>query len=280
MGIEDATRDLYGVPLAEFTARRTALAAEAKLAGDAELAGAIGALRKPVASAWLVNMLARHRAERVAEVVELGETLREAQDELDAPRLRALGRQRSTLVRQLAREAGALAAELGGAASAAAIEEVAQTLQAAMTDADAAALVQAGALVRPLTAASWGAGDGGADVIAFPSRAQRAARRGEPSEGAADARQELADATAALETAQADAERLRAEASAVAERRTTLRDEVEELTRQLREAKGELADADDEARRIRRDRDQAKRALSGAERALARAQARVDKLDG
>lgn len=284
MDLEHATRELYGATLAEFTARRAALAAEAKTAGDAELAKAVAGLRKPVAAAWLVNMLARHRADRVAELVALGEALRDAQDALDAPRLRDLGRQRSTLVRELAHEGGALARELGGAASAAVIEEVAQSLQAAMIDPDAAALVQAGALVRPLTAAGWGSGGEGADVIAFPTAAQRAVRRGENdlrgdasgSDSAIEAAQrELAEAEAALVAAHEEAERLRAEADAVAARRANLRAEVEELTRQLREAEGELSDAEGQARRIRRERDAAKRDMTAAERAVARGRARV-----
>ncbi|MCW4385709.1 transposase [Salinibacterium sp. SYSU T00001] len=297
MDIEDAAAEVYGAPLGDFTARRTALAAEAKSAGDKELARAIAGLRRPTTAAWVVNMLARHRAERVAEIVELGAQLRDAQDALDAPRLRELGRQRSALIREVTREAIALAEELGTAASATLSEEVAQSLQTAMTDPDAAALVASGTLVRPITAAGWGLDEGG-DVIAFPTAAQRAGRRAESKppkqapkkqgkrQDAARASQEaareatereFAEAEEALAAAREEAERLRADAETLAERRAALRDEVQELTRQLREAEGELADVEGEARGIRRSRDDAKRALTAAERAVARARTRVER---
>lgn len=181
MDIETAGAELYGVALAEFTARRAALQREAKKT-DPELAKTVGALRKPTTSAWVVNMLARHRAELVDEIAALGDELRDAQDALDAPRLRDLGKQRSALVRRGADEAVALAEELGTAASAAVREEVAQTLQTAMIDADAAALVASGTLVKPLTVAGWGLEEGG-DVIAFPTAAQRAGRKSKAAEG-------------------------------------------------------------------------------------------------
>src|SRR5690554_1432610 len=197
--IETAGAELYGVPLGEFTARRTALSREARASGDKELSTAIAGLRKPTTSAWVVNMLARHRAERVEEIAALGEELRDAQDALDAPRLRELGKQRSALVREVTREAVAVAAELGTEASAAVSEEVAQTLQTAMIDADAAALVSSGTLVKPLTAAGWGIEEGG-DVIAFPTAKQRAGRR------AADARAK-SGGSAGSKTASGDAAR-------------------------------------------------------------------------
>ncbi|QEE60206.1 hypothetical protein FVA74_00495 [Salinibacterium sp. dk2585] len=306
MDIETAGAELYGMPLGEFTARRTALSREAKASGDKELAKAIAGLRKPTTSAWVVNMLARHRADRVDEIAALGEELRDAQDALDAPRLRELGKQRSALVRQVTREAVAVAEGLGTEASAAVSGEVAQTLQTAMIDADAAALVASGTLVKPLTAAGWGIEEGG-DVIAFPTATQRAGRRAAvadapaksggsagskkarpdaPTRSSAQERKrgaerkqaelDLATAEAALAKARDEAEELRASAEAVSERRASLRDEVEELTRQLREAEGELADAEGEARGIRRSRDEAKRAVTAAERAVARARRRLD----
>lgn len=184
--IETARGELYGVPLAEFTGRRAALARAAKQEGGAELARTIGGLRKPTTSAWVVNMLARHRPELVDEVAALGDELRDAQDALDAPRLRDLGKQRSALVRRASDEAVALAQELGTAASAAVREEVAQTLHTAMIDADASALVASGTLVKPLSVAGWGLEEGG-DVIAFPTAVQRAGRGSARGEGRADA---------------------------------------------------------------------------------------------
>lgn len=290
--IETAGDELYGVRLGEFTARRTSLARDATKAGDPELAKTIAGLRKPTTSAWLVNMLARHRAALLAEVTALGEELRDAQDALDADRLRELGRQRSALLRQAADEAAALAKELGQPASAPVRDEVTATLQTAMTDADAAAAVSTGTLVRPLSAEGWGIEEGG-EVIAFPTATQRRALKQEAGLGKLDPRvaraprkearldkldqrKALEEAAAALADARREADGLRADADTLAQRRTRLRDEVQELARQLREAEAELADVEAEARGIRRSRDDAKRAVTAAERAVARARRRLE----
>ncbi|MBF0672329.1 MAG: hypothetical protein IR160_07075 [Salinibacterium sp.] len=261
MDIETAGAELYGVPLGEFTARRTALSREARASGDKELSTAIAGLRKPTTSAWVVNMLARHRAERVEEIAALGEELRDAQDALDAPRLRELGKQRSVLVREVTREAVALAGELGTEASAAVSEEVAQTLQTAMIDADAAALVSSGTLVKPLTAAGWGIEEGG-DVIAFPTATQRAGRR------AADAPAK-SGGSAGSKTASGDAARSGKEGSGAksAPGRSTTNARPDAPAR-----------SSAQERKREAERKQAERDLAKAEETLAEARAEAEEL--
>ena len=61
MDLDAAVDELYGLAPEEFLARRTALAATAKRAGDVGLARQITALRKPTVAAWAVNLLARRR---------------------------------------------------------------------------------------------------------------------------------------------------------------------------------------------------------------------------
>jgi hypothetical protein len=55
--LESAAAELYALPPGEFTARRSALAAQAREAGAAGDAKTIAALRRPTVSAWLVNQL-------------------------------------------------------------------------------------------------------------------------------------------------------------------------------------------------------------------------------
>ena len=103
--------ELYGRPMAEFTPTRDALAKEHK--ADKEYAARIKALKKPSLAAWVVNLLVRRDPDQVAQVLDVGTALREAQASLDGEELRALTRQRrqltaavTTNARRLAREEG------------------------------------------------------------------------------------------------------------------------------------------------------------------------------
>ena len=100
----------------EFTDARNARAA----ASDRALAARVKALRKPTASAWAVDLLARDG--QLAEALELAGALREAQDDLDAAELGRLSRQRRSLVSALATQAVDLARDRGVTVSAAARE--------------------------------------------------------------------------------------------------------------------------------------------------------------
>src|SRR4051794_41911269 len=64
---EDIDR-LYGLPLAEFTAARNALAKEL---GGEEGKG-VKALRKPSAAAWALNQAVREAPDKLAEVLTAG----------------------------------------------------------------------------------------------------------------------------------------------------------------------------------------------------------------
>jgi hypothetical protein len=64
-GLEDAVDELYGLPVADFTARRNELARATRAAKDRATATAITALKKPAVHVWLANRLARPAAGRV-----------------------------------------------------------------------------------------------------------------------------------------------------------------------------------------------------------------------
>ena len=157
--LASAAEDLYALSPGDFTAARDERAAQARAAGDRELAQAIGGLRRPVVSAWLVNQLAREAAGQVAELVALGESLRHAQQDLAGERVRELSAQRRTLVAGLVAEAKRIAARDGRPAGLQVEREVDATLQAALADSGAAAAVQAGCLASPLSYAGLGVGD-------------------------------------------------------------------------------------------------------------------------
>src|SRR5918997_754591 len=111
--LEKAADALYAASPDDFMATRTALAKQAKEAGDKALARQITALRKPTRSAWLVNLVARAEPERVTELVGLGTSLQEAQQAMDGDTLRRLSRDRRTMIDAFARRAAELGRDSG-----------------------------------------------------------------------------------------------------------------------------------------------------------------------
>lgn len=272
--LEAVAADLYSLPVAEFTRERNARAADA----DAELAERIRALKKPTASAWAVNMLARHRSKTVTQLLDLGAALREAQEGLDAAELRALGKQRQQLIAAIVGDTRALAEELGEPIGDAAATEVGQTLQAALADADAAQAVLAGVLTRPLTASGWGGVDVDASV-AVPAGGGRTAtvtsidkRRREK------AQRELGEAERNLEARRTEADALAEQAAAAAATSGRLAKRLEELRAKLEELEDEADEADRVVAALRRQQDKARTALQDAEAGVADAREQLDRL--
>ena len=93
--------ELYGLTPAEFIPRRDALAAEARKAGDRALAAEIKKLRRPTTGAWLANVLARQRRDQVAQLLDLGAALRQAQASLATSELRRLSQERHAVLSEL-----------------------------------------------------------------------------------------------------------------------------------------------------------------------------------
>ncbi|GAA4035859.1 hypothetical protein GCM10022247_71870 [Allokutzneria multivorans] len=150
---EAVITELYGLEPGEFTAARNARVAEAKRDGDGEAAKAISLLRKPSTAAWLVNRLVREHSGEIDGLLELGVDLRAAHTTLDGAKLRELGQRRHRAVRELIRLAA------GSRSLSVAVErELEQTLTTALSDPDAAAVLEAGRLTTTLRLddrASW-----------------------------------------------------------------------------------------------------------------------------
>jgi hypothetical protein len=250
--------ELYALPPGEFTAARNARAA----ASDRALAARIKTLRKPVVSAWAVGLLVRGGL--LAEALELSAALREAQEDLDAAELSALSRQRRALVAALAGQAVELAKAHGVAVSAAARDDVAATVNAAMMDAAAAAAVMSGRLVTPLVAGAFEPDDLADAVSGSLPGAQEAAPRDDLAERRAR--------KAAEKTAR-EAERLANEAarelSRVDARRQKARERVDHLAERIDDLTGELE-------RLHRDAATAAAELERREADVAQAAARAE----
>ena len=161
-----AVEQLYAAPPARFTPLRSELVAEARSAGEKDLAASVGALRKPTLAACAVNHFVREHADELEELRSFAELLREAQRTLDADQLRLLGRERATRVDALADRIAEVAAEDGHKLGAGAAQEVRETLTALIADEGAEASVLTGALVKALSYSGFGSVDV-ADVVAI-----------------------------------------------------------------------------------------------------------------
>jgi hypothetical protein len=246
--LASAAEELYALSPGDFTAARDERVAEARTSGNRDLARAIGALRRPTVSAWLVNQLVRESGDQVGELLALGESLRQAQQDLAGEQVRELSVQRRRLVAALVAEAKRLAERDGRAVGLQVEREVEATLQAALADADAAAAVRAGCLASPLSYAGLGIGDeaGAVSWQRAPARekspdgdkAKRApAKRKAPARERASGRRpgETPEERAARLAAE-EAERKARQAAAEAERRAAKIAEAEQAVRRAADA--------------------------------------------
>ncbi|GAA2095837.1 hypothetical protein GCM10009841_07260 [Microlunatus panaciterrae] len=286
MKLEAVADELYGAAPEEFVELRKQRIAEAREAKDRSLVKAIGALRRPTRSAWLVNLLAREAAEELNELLDLGAALGEAQRRLSGPDLRRLSNQRRAAVEGLVRLAVEIAGRHGHVASDATRQEVSQTLQAALADPDVGELVRTGRVVQ---AASYG-GFGPTDFLSLvpptpEAEPPEAARAGDQPVAAADdgalraARSAVTEAEQSYQAAAREAAR----SSTASEKATAtadhLAEEVEKLRDRLRAAEQEEKAAREAARFARKEHQQLQREADQAERALVRARSAMAELN-
>ncbi len=235
--------DLYALPPEEFTPARDAAV---KLVSGAQ-AKALKALRRPTVAAWVVNTLVRRDHDLLEQLLELGNDLAQAQSSRDAAALRTLTDQRRQLVGAVARRAEELAdREL----SAAVREEVAATLEAALSDEASAAAVRTGALVRGLRFAGFGGVDLDGAVADLPPVRQPAPPR--PAKGRTGKGAKAAPAAPSAK--------------------------VQKLEAAALQAQGALDDAVRHAERVARDGQQAHQDLAELEDRVRTTQARVSDL--
>jgi hypothetical protein len=272
----EAVAELYSSDPDEFVERRGALVARAREAGQAPAAKQITALRKPTRSAWVVNKLVRSDPGVTAELAELGQELRAAQDSLDGAAIRELSQQRRELIESLVRRAFTVVSV--SAPPAAIRDEVTATLGAALADPQFADTLAAGALVRAvqaegfgpvgrptLTVVKGGAGRAGEVGGARAPRGKTAADARSRAPAAPSPEQLRAERERRHRAAVAEAEQAASEASRAADAATAAEHELEatvqRLEEELADARQALAGARVQARRARTRQRSAQQAL-------------------
>lgn len=279
---------LYGLDPGDFVAARSEFAAQAREAGDRELTAAIGRLRKPTVAAWMVNLLARERADELAALLDIGSALRTAQRRLSGSEMRKLSEQRRRVVAALERDAGRLAADRGRTVSESALREVGRTLNAALSDPDIGEQVRQGRLdaivesdgfgdlsAMPLTVVRGGSEEDDEDdrtAVGKPARKSKGEREPTEREKAEQAAREaeIDEAAAALDSAHSAAEEAREAASAAEQELARHEDEVAELRAKLEHAEQQRTFARRAAAEAKKRVVAAERAVSAAEADLAR----------
>jgi hypothetical protein len=252
--VDEAADELYALPPSEFTAAR---ARHVAAAGDKGAAKAIAALRRPTVAAWAVNRLVRSGAPELAEALELGERLRDAQRQLHGSELRRLDGRRRELVGVLTSMAASGAGGLAGAA----LQQVRNTFVAAMADAGLAAEVRGGRLVKALEYSGFGPLVEGVPVPDDLSE-RRVARR----------ERRLREAREAVEAAQDRVDECSGEVKAAKAERAR-------RVRELDDVRAELRAAERVAQQAARAVEKAERRLASAEDARAAAEAAVGELE-
>jgi len=246
--LADAKAELYQAEPDDFMPRRQQLVAQAREAGETDVAKQIGALRKPPRSAWVVNRLVRADPDVTARLAALSAELRDGG--LDGGRIRELTAARAELVDDLTRQA----LDDLPAAPAAVREEVRATFDAALADPEVAANL--GTLVRAAHWAGFGLDPSGASAPPPPAAKTKKPAPAEPS---AERERRHREKIISAERAVAEADRA-ADAANAAERK--LEDAVRRLEAELAQARQQLADARRQAYRAESQQQRAGETLS------------------
>jgi hypothetical protein len=290
--------ELYALPATAFTTARDALAKELR-GGDRDLAAQVKALRRPSVAAWVVNLLVRREGEQVAQLLQIGAALREAQRSLDGDELRALTRQRRQVTAAVTTRARSLAAEEDVRVTDAVAEQVEATLTAAMVDQAAGEAVRSGLLVAALSANGVDAADVAA-AVAVPAALGFAAQPREavvpprpalrvvppPEPDVASSREARRAAEQALREAEAmlrraDQEHRRAGRALAKLQAAALQvlAELDELRRQVADREGRAEELEEAATQAEDVADEAAVALAEAQAVREARQAELDDLD-
>lgn len=287
MELDAAADELYRADPDEFVPTRTRLVAQAREAKDRPLAAAIGALKKPTRSAWLVNLLSREDASAVAELSDVAGRVAAAHQAADLTALREVGGERQRLVDAQTRRAVALAGERGQVVTEAVRLEVHGTLEAAVADPEVLEEVRRGRLVKAQVYSGFGFPLGMMPVAGPPVVAQApvevaAGEAAVVAEAEAEAvrnraeqarrEAQLTAANASLAQARATVERVEAVEREAAMALDRASQEVADLRVELRAAEQAEEQARSAATRAADEVHDARAAVAQAERALADAE--------
>jgi DNA repair exonuclease SbcCD ATPase subunit len=264
--LESVADELYSLTREKFTAARNTAAKRASEQGHRELAKQIGALRRPSTAAWLANLLTREHPDELRALVQLGDGLREAQQQLQGAELRRLSQQRHELVHALVQQAQALARTAGHPASDAVTRELVNTFIAAVNSANAAKAVAGGRLTTALDPA-----DAAAELFATADAVSPSQPHdvGQHDEQLCRDLERLRDEAADAATARNDAQRTLTDAGQAVEAAATT----------LRELRARLQAAEQAEHDARRRAQSTRREFEVADRAAREAQQRMHDLE-
>lgn len=279
MDLDSVAAELYAASPDEFVERRKLRADEARAAKDRPLVKAVGQLRRPTRSAWMVNLLTRESPDEVEKLLDLGVALGEAQRRASGPDLRRLSKDRQTTLDAMTRRASELAAAHGYQATETTRQEVSQTLQAALADSSVAVLVRTGRVTQPATYGGFGP----VGLFAVPdlpesdSSEESAERADEEPASTASAegpaviraRAAVQAADTALSTARLRSTDAEQEADQATEQADELADRVEALRAQLSTAEDREGAARTSARNARKGHQVRQGQVTTAEQSLA-----------
>jgi hypothetical protein len=237
MDLESATKELYGLTPTEFTAARDAKVSEARQTGCPELASKLKKLRKPSVGAWLANVLVLEQSNEIERLIELGAELRSPERNLEGEQIRRVSKLKGDVVSKLVRDARSRASRTDQPVSAAAVQELEGTLEAAFADPQAAESLRGGRLSRGLHYSGLG-------FTAQTRYGSASRRKGSASGRRSGSEDDQIAAKRNLEKANRDAEQADAH---LARARQAVADATHELTR-LKSVEAEAVQRSKEAR--------------------------------
>ncbi|MGC7094791.1 hypothetical protein ACPZ19_09015 [Amycolatopsis lurida] len=276
MDFDAVAAELYAGSREDFTGRRNELAAQARKAGDRDLAARIKELRKPTSSAWLTNRLVVEHPDEIGELTELGESLREAHRSLASDDIRELSHRRREQINRLLGLAREVAEAEGVAMSEPITREIESSLEAAVAGEEAASQLTAARLSTALTpdmtdmwlmaVSPTPATSSGVKPKTAPAREKPKPDKKKPVHDELAAKRAEAERRRREERAHAEerAKRTAAERDRAASELSDLESEAEELGTRVENLEKELAKLKQRHREVRK-------AVAAAEKALEKA---------
>jgi hypothetical protein len=246
--VEKELDSLFAAPLDEFVAERDALAKRLRADGDREAADRVKALRKPSAAVWAVNQLARRQQKDYRALLQAGDRLREAQEQVlggESPEtLQEAAAAERQLVERLTEKGRAVLEVAGHSPTEAMVRRVNGTLHAAATRPDLREAAESGRLEHEEETSGFGF-DLLSGVPAAPKRKQGEDKRARQRREAAEerlqaAREELAQARQEAKDTAANVKRLTRELARASTDEERLSKEVERRERAVQQAQAKL----------------------------------------
>jgi hypothetical protein len=284
--VREAIDVLYAGPPETFLDTRKDLSAQARSAGDAAAAKAIGALRKPTVAAALVNRHVHRDPDSVDRLLDVGTRLRDAHEALDAAQLRELSTERRALVGELT--AAAFAGSGIDPPPAGQRDEVTNTFDAAVADPEIAARL--GRLTRSQSWSGFGVAPLSGPALTLVRGGRDAAR------SASTSRTKAAPGTRAASTKPTPpaqprpsaaetrkAKRLLDRARAAFDEADAALQEAEQAertaTERIREISTQLSDLQRELEQRKQDRDRSRRAVKAGRAKRREARSALDRAE-